>query len=602
MAEIRDNTRPRALLTRREAGATMLGLLGAGLTSCGPVRAPRVRLGGKGAARLSVSSPRIDAVPGRMLVMPVRVDGPLPGSTAPRLTLAGGGEILASLVWIGLETDAAAWSGWLPSVERWVVTPVSEGAIPASVGAWHVVADLPPDAAGQSLRLAERTIPVNWLAAPEDLRPGTVEDGGEWAPWGVPEGSPEPDPGLLASEWSSPLRRWRARLATGGLGAPPPVRGLWQVRGDPAVLDGLADLVEARWRVGLARLWYADAEASRQLLARLARTVEFSPGVHAPAWPANQPMLDSLLTDLLDPGHTGEALVTRTQAWIEALPHAAAWVADDAAGLLGADSEPLVQLRAACLADQPLLMWVGGRDGLRVGEPQVLEPGRVGEVAVATGLGSPLTGASGFAVRCGGETLSIAAREAISIRPPGASCGPLLHDWTLESWSSSQPGAGATPGAGWTAGVLVFRDDSVAGGSGWSAFVECAADRLSESPSGWLSDPVSGAPVSDEVTLCFGQRGSSAAVLRVSRDGVLHNDRLSGGETVLEVADEGDRWSVSVPIPREAIEPGGMVRLGLTRRDARGVRTAWPRRMMPWESEPPRAAIDLKTWSGFSTP
>ncbi len=595
---------PTLLLTRRQAGATILGLLGAHLTACGPIRPPRVKPGRKGAARLGITSPRIDAVPGRLLVIPVQVAGTVPDSTIPRLTLAGGREIEASLVWIGIETDAAAWSGWLPQVTQWVVTPVSDGAIPASVGAWHVVAHPPADAAGQSLRLGEQTVPVNWLAAPEDLRPGTVSEEQTWAPWRTPEDAVEPDASLLAPEWRNPMLQWRARLVTGSLGlsrwsgSPNRVpRSVWQVKGDPAVLDGLAELIESRWRVGLARLWYADPDACDRLLARLARTVECAPGpgtkfsqpINAPAWPTSQPVLDSLLTDLLDPVFTGDSLAARSNAWLDALPQAAAWVADDAAGLLGTNSEPAVQLRAACLDDKPILLWVSGRDGLRVGEPQTLEPGHISEVSAPVGQGSPMTGARGFIVRCGNHKVTLAAREVRAVRPPGASCGPLLHDWTLESWAASQPRAGATPDAEWAAGVLVYRDDSGASTSGWSAFVECASpehDKQTE-------------PRLDEVGVWFGQRGTPAAVLHISRDGTLRNERKPKDTTPLEVADQGSRWSVSVPIPREALEPGGILRLGLTRRDPRGVRTAWPRRLMPWDNEPARAAINLKTWSGL---
>jgi hypothetical protein len=88
-------------------------------------------------------------------------------------------------------------------------------------------------------------------------------------------------------------------------------------------------------------------------------------------------------------------------------------------------------------------------------------------------------------------------------------------------------------------------------------------------------------------------------VLELSRDGVLHNNRHPEDDARLRVADQPDRWSVSVPIPREALEPGGVLRLGITRRDGRGLRTAWPRRMMPWEHEPSRAVVNLKTWSGL---
>ena len=619
-------------LSRREASALLL-LLGAGglgaLTSCGPVKAPRVSLGGSTQPRLVPTSARVDVVPGRTLVTPVRVDGPISGAARPQLRLADGREVEASLVWIGVEPDVRSWSSWLPAFERWVVSPASDGAIPASLGAWHLVAALPADAGTQPLELNGRAIAVNWLADPDTLRPTNAP--GDWEPWRLNADSPQPDAQLLAPEWRSPLRLWHARLVTTSLGRPTATPGIWQVRGESGVLDRLAELIEARWRVGLARLWYADETVCRRLLTTLGRTVEITPGTHAPAWPTDPSALDALLIDLLDPRLKGRALWVRAAAWIEAMPQTAVWVEDDAAELLGDTSEPLVRIRAAGLGESPELVWVSGAGDYRVGEPKALEPGGVVEVAVPAAAGRSVTGGRSFTVRCGVQAKSVAARELYAIRPPGMRCGPLYLDWTLAAWTSSQPGAGDLTGPEYSAVVLLYKDISGAGTSGWAAFIECAAPAppapttpttptapISVIEGGSADGVASGAEATtalagepevvrtrpdaapDELTLWFGQRGRSAAVLRVSRTGVVREDGVDGAGTTYPVADEGNRWSVSVPVPAAAIEPGQIVRLGLTRVDPRGVRTAWPRRLMPWDIEPARAAIDLKTWSGLS--
>ena len=512
----------------------------------------------------------------------MRVEGPLPGSVVPSVALSDGRELAASLVWIGVEVGAGSLSGWLPSVERWVVTPASEGAIPASVGSWHVVADLPPDAGGQALRLNDRTIRVNWLAEPEALRPGSAPAGEAWEPWRRPAGTPMPTSSLLAPEWRSPLRRWRARLVTTGLDAPAPIEALWLVEGERAVLDALADLVEARWRVGLARLWYADAVACGRLVARLTRTVGLAPGIDAPAWPADQKALDSLLTDLLDPALGGARLAARSEAWLGSLPDAAAWIVDDAAGWGAEGGGPVARLGVAVLTDRPGLLWVEGAGGVRVGDPLPIRPGVVAALDVEAAEGSPEVGARRFGVHAGDAVVEVGVREVESIRPPGARCGPLLHDWTLDAWGASDPSRGATPDA--AAAAMLYRDGSGASDSGWSLFLECAGG---------------GGGADDVVRVWFGPRGAATGLLRVSGDGVVRDERGSGEEVLLGVSEEPGRWSMTVAVPREAVGPDGVILLGISRVDARGARTAWPRRLMPWEEEPARAAIDTRTWGGL---
>lgn len=566
--------------------AALAALGAAALAGCGPVRPPRVALGGGARTRLTPTAPRIDAVPGRMLVTPVRVEGPIAGDARPRVRLADGRELEGRLVWLGVEPDAVAWSSWLPAFERWVVVPAGEGAIPASLGAWRLVASLPADAGGQAIELDGRTVPVNWLPDPDSLSP-RVDGGTVWAPWRAQPTGPGPDAELLAPAWRSPLRLWHARLVTTGLGGGSGP-GIWQVRGDADVVDALAELTEARWRVGLARLYYADEGACLRLLDTLSRTAEIEPGLHAPAWPVDQDSLDALLHDLLAPGLAGEALAARAERWTDAVPDAAVWVEDDASALVGPRSEPLVRIRAVALTPTSGLAWTTGRADLRVGEPKPLELARPVEMILPAGQGKEVTGGRSFTVRAGDATRTVAARELIPARPPGVNCGPLLADWTLAAWIASDPALGAAPDPAHAAAVLLYRDQAP-GGSGWAAYIECSSPE----------------PGEDVVTLWLGGRGRASAAIHVGRDGAVRTERpespaSESAEGLATVVRDGPRWSASVPIPEQAIEPGGVVRIGITRRDPRALRTAWPRRMMPWDHEPARAAIDLTAWSGLA--
>jgi hypothetical protein len=63
--------------------------------------------------------------------------------------------------------------------------------------------------------------------------------------------------------------------------------------------------------------------------------------------------------------------------------------------------------------------------------------------------------------------------------------------------------------------------------------------------------------------------------------------------------DKPTRWLAIVPIPDDAVENETIVRLSLTRISPSGVRSSWPRAMLPWQSEPGRLALDLGAWSGL---
>jgi hypothetical protein len=59
-------------------------------------------------------------------------------------------------------------------------------------------------------------------------------------------------------------------------------------------------------------------------------------------------------------------------------------------------------------------------------------------------------------------------------------------------------------------------------------------------------------------------------------------------------------------VPPGAIEADGHMRFGIMRErrlaDGSIERTAWPRAMTPWQSEPGRICVDLTSWDGGSPP
>jgi len=69
-----------------------------------------------------------------------------------------------------------------------------------------------------------------------------------------------------------------------------------------------------------------------------------------------------------------------------------------------------------------------------------------------------------------------------------------------------------------------------------------------------------------------------------------------GYSAMVRVTREPDRWTAIVRVPSDAVESRGILRIGLERTDSRGLRSAWPRAMLPWQAVPGRAVIDLAAW------
>jgi hypothetical protein len=172
---------------------------------------------------------------------------------------------------------------------------------------------------------------------------------------------------------------------------------------------------------------------------------------------------------------------------------------------------------------------------------------------------------------------------------------PLFADWDLARWLAGSAGSLAVSadaaGEAWSSTALVMPSDAAptdsgasgagsASGTKWSLFVECRWAGSAERP--------------DVVRVWLGPFGRASRVLRVTSAGEFSAEGGSSpGATVVR---REDRWIALVPLPDECIEPGGVLRLGVERTDARGRHSAWPRPMLPWQLEPGRAGVDLRTW------
>lgn len=605
--------RPRPKPNPRAAILLAAILALAPLAACsGPRRAAREP---RSPMQVSVIEQRIDAVIGRTLVIPVKLDGPIAPNKPIPARLDDGRKLSAPLYWVSVSPDPAqsnpadpdsAGSGWLPLAGRWSATPAAAATRPSAAGAWVLVIELPRDSIGQAVWIGGHRTILNWLPDP-----GHVQAAGQSVPWRAPLGDEPISMYLLRMaepELLSPVRRWRYRLLTAGLAPdrseslvrprtpPPPTPPAPPPYEDP-VLEALARQHESRWQVALAMLWLADADLAERVKRRLVASVDFGQGVVAPAWPTEQLALDTLLTDLLNPRLSPAQRAERAAAWLDALPAAAAWVIDDAGLRDAITGRNVATCGVANLTERATLAWT--TVGEHPGTPDLVPlPSLAARHLVALqpppqeSTPAPAAAAqrpTPVNIHAGRWTASAAvALGALPAAPPGLRIEPLLGDWTMPAWLRGIPDPGMVPTNQWAAAGLVHRRPSEQGGSAWWLYLEC---RAPDDPA--LRDSL------ETLRVYMGPSGSPSAILRISSDGSAIDEAAQGRGGPIpgaSITRQPGRWVAQVPIPTHAIEPDGALRLGLSRLDSRGRRTAWPRPMLPWQAEPGRAAIDTSAW------
>lgn len=553
------------------------------LAGCRGQRAQRVPRR-EAETRITVRETRIDHVPGQPLVMPVDVDGVI-GTRPPRVLIDDGRQAPAALHWIGIRDGDGA---WLPSPGEWTAVPASAGPRPRTPGSWCLMVNVPADAIGQGLWLGEARIALNWLAdTPPEVPAGAS------SPWRPPaDADAEPLEPFLEAERRSPLRRWRARLLTRGLAQESP-----EPDAEPApdvfgnsVLESLAGQTEARWRIALARLWRADQDLADRVKRRLLASVDFGQGAVAPTWPVSQERLDVLLGDLLNPRLEDAERAERAASWLSDQPAAAAWVIDDAGTADGATGRPVLCAGVANLGDRTTLGWLETDPPGESPELVRIEPLKT---AVLYGLAPPEPAAGAREGAPIPVTLHLgrwsavqpAAPAALPVRPPGLKLEPFYADWRLEEWLAGRVEPLGVISGAWITSGMVFRDDNVSEGGGrWVVYLECRTAEMTAS-----------GPAGEEfVRIWIGAYRRPRYVIRVMSNG----EASAGSKDVagVLVTRREDRWLCTVPIPEDAIENDGAVRLSIERWDARGVRASWPRPMFPWQTEPGRVAVSTAAW------
>ncbi|TVQ63217.1 MAG: hypothetical protein EA378_02705 [Phycisphaerales bacterium] len=568
------------------------------------------------------TEPRVDAVGGSVLVVPVRVEG-LPTDRAPLARLDDGRLLPSGFWWVSTPPSPPDAPGWLTPTPPRRVLGFAEAGAGVGAGVWVATVELPLDGIGQGLWLGRSRVPMHWLPDPRlVLREVAAESATSETPWAPP--APEhvrTDPSVrsIASSLSGdPLRRWRYRLLADGL-APedepyrPGLLGLLEDEGGlgDAVLEATARQTEARWRVGLAWLWREDPALAQRLKRRLVAVASFprdgrvgEDPVLAPVWPSEDAALEELLRTLLDPTLAAGRRPERVRAYLDSQPERVAWVLERH-GPPGPGGTPAVTVALANLTSTGTLGWLSA-DGSGAA-PELTPVPAMSSVVLAIEPPGPATWRAGvgpvrLSAHAGQWVRELAvAPGARPITPPGLGMGPLERAWTLRAWQRTSATQDAATEPAWATAALLMRTDhrppapedapgaerESGAGETWTLYLECRWDPM----------PEGAAMASERVTLRVGPWGGSRWV-RVSPDGVGVDDRGRG--VPVRVSIEDDRWRAWVGVPEGWLPEDAPALLSLERTDARGVRTSWPERMLPWDEKPARAAVDLRTWDPIS--
>lgn len=537
------------------------------------------------------AEPRLDAIAGATLVVPIvpadaSIEGQSSASWRPtsramvgKAVLASGKELKTELYEFVNEQGVAAAvdvAGWMPASSRWRgyvfddEAPERPDRAAGEDGFWAVVIEIPAGARGEAVRLGGKPLNIRWLdASAAPAAPAIREEAG------ARELST-----LLRSVRSDPLRRWRLSLLASRIGT----QAAWGPGGeeldDDAGLRAWAEQVEARWRAALGLLRRAGADTHDAVLARLTAVVEMPWGVALPMWPLEDAGLSALRAGLLDPAATDEQRLDLAQLWLRENPSMIALVLDD--GSLGAkgegarsataDAEEKPTVRATILAsnlsEQGMGVWAG-LEGSGASATTRLNP----MSAAVLGVDVP-TGASQGVARV--NVRGVEGSAALGVRafaarasPPGLTLGPLLAMWDM---AGVRRGAAAAMEPSWASSCLLQRD----GRGAWTLYIECK------------SPPGSAEMGRDTVRIHVGPADKPGKPIVVTRP--------------KDAPEEQDRWTATITIPDAAIGADGLLSIGVERVDARGVRSTWPRPVLPGQTMMPRALLDLSAWSDLREP
>lgn len=503
----------------------------------------------------------------------------------------------------GDQPATAAALRWLGAAQSW--EELAPGA-PLDPGAaeWCEL-KLPVDSYGHWLWLGKRHVDLAWLPASKiaPLTPAVTP----------PAKGDDFYFECLRIRALDPLCRWQAELAGYKPAAvrptPMPVpfadptEPLVQKSDDASFLDRIAKQRSEMWSLALSALNDADRTLSKQTTTALAGAIRMeseAAGRTVPVWPdvaESERLLQSLLSERENP----RRLTAAARDWLMRRPQATAWTSDDG-GLWDADQKlPLPRVGVANFTSARAVAWARGEAEGQTPELMTLDPWQARVLTLpALVRPAPTDGSAerpGIEVRVGSWSAVLATqRRQIDAVPPGVPIAPAFLDHTMTTWALAQNvsplPAGGRSVLGALTGMLLRESGSAAMGSGWSLYFEVEKSafehqtlRIWFGPTG-RSLEVIVVDLPESARIPESAEGSAIVRAPGARDEVLRGAQIRQSK---------DRWTVRIPVPNRAIERPGLLRIGVEH--ARGaVRSAWPRAMFPWATEPGRALINVSKW------
>ncbi len=559
---------------------------------------------------------RIDAIVAHPLVLPILVENPKSIKSDLRVRLDDGRSVEANAYFVWASNTGSN-TGWTRGTPLWHLQTSDQFAKspPASSGTWIAMIDLPIDAVGQGIWIDETRYAPNWLPSPMRviLETSSRAHDGFWDPAlsETQQSSPYIN-NAISNLRADPFNRWRARLMAKGFNPTlstdtNPIttdRDLTAIHTEllqsdtSHVLDDIAEHFAARWQIILGRIWLIDPEVALRLKHQLSRTASAGNNI-IPLWTDDTTQLSALAHDLLSPFVNDELRVERVVAWLDTQPSSMSWIIDDSGHPSRDPFELTPEIGLFQMSDQP----DDDAGGLVRIQSQGIAPHVLtitSNTLTQTSLVTPTAAVANYAqasdhrqinVQIGRQRSTLKSNANIPLAmPPGVLVGPLLSDWTLAAFGSHQSGLGALPPLNRRVAGLVHRIADINEPNprvGWRLYLECVIDPDAGSTDStvqvWIG-PMGSTRVSWTISKLIGLVETSS-----DRDIELSSD--------FSAITANDRWIFELKIPPNAISPDGFLTLGLERTDG-DAHSSWPRRMMPWQSEPGRFTIDVTGWTG----